>query len=1216
MAPRTGERRSVHMTSRIRSRLRFTHPLLAIGLACALIASMAGTDGAGANQMRPRADQEQRPPVILREAPPALPKVLTQPLQRTTLPPRQYKIDKLLPQRDAAEDAASELERAGGRLRSPEPALRAANTEEAALAASQVCSTPTIDLRILVITADPTDSATTLPAIRQTLDYAGAPYTVFTATPKPSDPSTDRLAAVLADGCHAFYQGIILGNGEVAYNGPGGWTSALTEAEWQTLWDYEATFGVRQASWYTYPTPAYGFNWPTAGFDSTGTPVSATLTSAGQSTFSYVNSGNPLTITGAWTYLAQPLDGDTTPLLTDGEGNALIAVRANPDGTETLAQTFDGNGFLTHSIALGYGLVNWVTSGLFLGERHVFLAAHPDDIFIEDDIWLPTTPCGTPVEQTGASYRMTGADLLQVIAWQNVKQGQPTTSGFTFEWPFNGVGTTGIYSPDTLTPEAQLNQADFAWMSHTHTHENLDQTTYQQTLDELTQNHEAALAMGFTNYNVQRLVTPDVSGLANAAALQAMWDFGVRYIVSDTSRPGGDNPSPNAGTPNPSQPGILMVPRYPTNLFYNVSAPDEWAAEYNCLYRSFWGRDLSYQEILDKESAVLLSYLLKGDMNPLMFHQPNLRAYDGTRSLLGDLLDQTLAKYNSLYTLPIQTLTLDGLGQGMTERMAYNASGVTASIVPGQSITLTAQQAATIPVTGLPSPGAEMYGGQPITYVELAAGQSMTLPLNGSGPPPPPPPPPTPALAVATIPDDGYAAVGETVQFTMDVSNTGQAGAEDVALSAPLPGGIPWAENPEQSACSITDAVLSCSFGALAPGATASATVEAVAANEGALTTTATVTASNAATVGDEGSIVVGGVPNLAVSATPDNGNTTVGETASFTLTVSNSGPGTARDVALSAPLPSSLPWAENPDQAACAITGSSLECTYGTLASGASASVTVSAASTSVGTLSTTATATASNTASASDPGSINVTGVPKLTVSKTPDGETIYAGQTASFTMTVTNTGSGAAANVQLTDTLPSGLSWAESPASPDCSIQSRSLTCTFGTLAPEESATVTVAAQTTAARTLNNTATATATGVTAASDAGSITVLSPTLAVETTPDGGTVQVGERATFTMTVTGDSPGTAINVRLNAKLPSGLLGTLLGSWTESPNHPDCTILLGSLSCRFGTLGPGESDEVTVGVKTTAPRSLNVTATARANGVSPVSDPGSITVVAS
>ena len=227
------------------------------------------------------------------------------------------------------------------------------------------------------------------------------------------------------------------------------------------------------------------------------------------------------------------------------------------------------------------------------------------------------------------------------------------------------------------------------------------------------------------------MVTPDVSGLTNPNFLQAAYDQGMRYLVSDTSIPAYNNPAPNVGIYNTYQPQILMIPRHPNNLFYNVSTPDEWVAEYNCFYANFWGRSLSYQEILDKESQMLLVYLLKGDIDPWMFHQPNLRAYDGTHTLLGDLIDMTLQKYSQYYNLPIENLRMNELGMNVAAWMQYLGAGVTASIVPGKTITLTAQKATLVPVTGLRIVGlSETYGGQRISYLPLAAGQSVTLPLR------------------------------------------------------------------------------------------------------------------------------------------------------------------------------------------------------------------------------------------------------------------------------------------------------------------------------------------------------------------------------------------------------------------------------------------------------------------------------------------------------
>jgi hypothetical protein len=180
---------------------------------------------------------------------------------------------------------------------------------------------------------------------------------------------------------------------------------------------------------------------------------------------------------------------------------------------------------------------------------------------------------------------------------------------------------------------------------------------------------------------------------------------------------------------NGVQPSIFMIPRRANNLFYNVTNPSQWRAEYNALYRGYWGRDLTYAEILDKESDVLLMYLLKGENDPWMFHQSNLRAYDGTHSLLSDLLDRTMAKYKARYNLPWVSPTMSELGEEVALRTRLVTAGVTVTYGNG-TITLTAQQDATVPVTGLRTSNATLYGGQYTSFVPLRAGQSVTLPLQ------------------------------------------------------------------------------------------------------------------------------------------------------------------------------------------------------------------------------------------------------------------------------------------------------------------------------------------------------------------------------------------------------------------------------------------------------------------------------------------------------
>jgi len=184
-----------------------------------------------------------------------------------------------------------------------------------------------------------------------------------------------------------------------------------------------------------------------------------------------------------------------------------------------------------------------------------------------------------------------------------------------------------------------------------------------------------------------------------------------------------------------------MVPRYPANLFYNVCTPTQWVSEYNHLYSTFWGRNLTYAEVLDKESDIWLRYLVTYDRRPVMFHQPNMCAYDGTHSLLGDLIDATLAKYKSNFNLPVLSLPLRQIGAAMTEVMNLRAalapaagSPLVASIKPGattSSIVVSNPTAASVvvPLTGVSVTNAtrETYGGQTTSRMTVGAKGSVTV---------------------------------------------------------------------------------------------------------------------------------------------------------------------------------------------------------------------------------------------------------------------------------------------------------------------------------------------------------------------------------------------------------------------------------------------------------------------------------------------------------
>ena len=595
-------------------------------------------------------------------------------------------------------------------------------------AAKAALTNAATDLAVLVVSATTNDAA--LPAIRQALDFLGTPYVVHVASAQPGALTAEKLFV----GTRGFYSSVMLTDAQLAYSPDGStWTSALNTAEWAALNQYAADFAVRQINWSGYPTPDAGFNWPTTAFDATGNPARGTWSAAAKASFPYLVTANQFAVSNVWTYLATPLDSNTTVWLSDAQGHALIAVKKHTDGREVLSMTFDNAPWLLHSTVLAHGLVTWANKGLFLGERHTYLSAQIDDVFLADEMW----PAG--------EFRQSAKDWQATITWQKGFNTRTLGKNFRYDMVFNGLGTVaGEYENDDLTPYVRTNKAMFKWISHTYSHLNLDAVDYATALSELTKNNQAASGLGLPGYNKANLVTGQISGLQNPQFIKAAYDAGIRYLVSDTSIPSHRPASPNVGVPNWIDARILMIPRHANNLFYNVSTPAEWASEYNSIYHAYWGRDLTYAEILDNQAELLLGFLLKGDVSPLMFHQPNLRDYNGQgNTLLGDLLNKVADKYEALYNFPALSPTMNALATTLTQRQAYNASGVVATRNANNTVTLTVTKAARIPVTGLVNGGivsftgsaapaitAETYAGQRITYVTLAAGASVTLKRN------------------------------------------------------------------------------------------------------------------------------------------------------------------------------------------------------------------------------------------------------------------------------------------------------------------------------------------------------------------------------------------------------------------------------------------------------------------------------------------------------
>ncbi|HSY39855.1 MAG TPA: hypothetical protein VLA79_10015, partial [Polyangia bacterium] len=542
-------------------------------------------------------------------------------------------------------------------------------------------------------------------AIQATLQYLGTPFDVLNASAGPA-----LTADALASGAHGKYNAIFLDMGDLSTGG----VSAFTDAEWTVLTTYEVEFGVRRVSLYTSPSAAYGFTDNDVGVDPTTSPISAACTAAGKALFIGTNCANPVVINQGYAYPSAAADSATVPLLVDASGNVYAATRKYPDGREALALTFGQASSYVSYLELAYGLVSWATRGLFIGERHVYAMPQIDDLFLSSAIY------------TGGVYRITDADMQAFADWQTATRANPLTAGFRTAWACNGAGSSSRPG-DPLTAKAVALGPTFEWINHTWDHPVLDALSYADVLQEFSQNDQYLRGLGLMPYATINAVTPNISGLGSADAMRAIHDTGIQQIVSDTSVQGENNPSPNAGIWNALQPSVLEIPRKPTNLYFNASQPAEWIPEYEVLQAV---ASVDYPTMQGAQSDELFRLMLNGSNDPWMFHQANTRNYDGAgHSLLSDLLDETFAKYAAAMTFPVVSPTMDDLAGRVRNRMALDASGVVATI-GGGGLTITVAHGATVPITGLCTPGAESYAGQTISYLVLADGQTANYALG------------------------------------------------------------------------------------------------------------------------------------------------------------------------------------------------------------------------------------------------------------------------------------------------------------------------------------------------------------------------------------------------------------------------------------------------------------------------------------------------------
>lgn len=613
-----------------------------------------------------------------------------------------------------------------------------------------IISDPVVDMKALVLYKSGNADGV-FDMIETYLKILGIPFdAIDTGLAAPGDNLEE---GDLWDGInHSYYQAVFITTSDV-------WLAELDATERSLIEAYARAFDVRQVTLYAFPNAVeYGLDFDVVA----PLPMNSSLTTVGHGVFSYLRSdvAMPFHLYDVYGYLGQPATGaDVTSLLQDPTGATLLAIFRPGDGREHMVFTMSSYypaipPSNIHARLLPYGMINWATRGVFLGERHLYFAPQPDDVLGWGDCWNPVDH----IYIYDICYRNEPADLDNLVAWMAAfRASEPNAATMRIELPFNAeesfdgnppeVDLNGTPIAGTLTAKAVELEGQFTWLNHTYSHADLDSASLATCANEISGNNDAAATLGFSDYSLATLLTGDYSGMGrtspptapNPNLASAAYDLGVRTMLVNESDPLFKNPSPNTGIPHPLQPQILEVPRYANNIFYAASTPEQETDLYNWIYCPGYADDpvntprcYDYDYVIDSVTNQALGFLLDFSVNPTMFHMNNLDAYDGDgRTLMTDFIEALYAKHSIYYDdhVPVLSLRTQDIGQRMWDRMAYDASGANGELRCGGEITLRTVSAAPVPLTGISYGAAvETYAGQPISTIDMGDDATVIIP--------------------------------------------------------------------------------------------------------------------------------------------------------------------------------------------------------------------------------------------------------------------------------------------------------------------------------------------------------------------------------------------------------------------------------------------------------------------------------------------------------
>jgi len=241
--------------------------------------------------------------------------------------------------------------------------------------------------------------------------------------------------------------------------------------------------------------------------------------------------------------------------------------------------------------------------------------------------------------------------------------------------------------------------------------------------------------------------------------LKAILDAGIQCVVGDNSVAALIPPNLYHGIITTAAvngyDGVFIIPRAPTEIYFDVSTPASEIIEYNVRY-GIGGtlipntQNATLDQVLAAEAVKTVKNYLLFRHDPYMFHQANLVHFNYTYvgdtevkpwSLFELWVQSVLDDYNKVMTLPWINIKHQDLWQVYLDRMSRDECGISGSLqvtagkVTAATVTATGECEASI--TGLTSCGqvastscrVEQYGPDFTVWAELN-NNAVTLPAS------------------------------------------------------------------------------------------------------------------------------------------------------------------------------------------------------------------------------------------------------------------------------------------------------------------------------------------------------------------------------------------------------------------------------------------------------------------------------------------------------